>query len=329
MKAKYKNIFFLLGLLLLSLMAWQLDYPLVLQRLDEAGLWFALTLALWALLYVQNTLSWWIIIKSEDTLQDTRSRSVSFLWLYKVTVSAFALNYATPGGLMGGEPYRIMELSPKIGVERASSSVLLFVMTHIFSHFWFWLLCSLVFLFCERLTVGVVLLLVPVVVVSLLAIWFFLKGYRRGIAVRLMGLAGRIWGLRKRVAKFVETHEKQLSDIDLQIASLHSQSPRTFVLVVAIELFARFLSALEVLFLLFVLSPEATYLQALYIIAFTTLIANIFFFMPLQLGGREGGFLMSIKALQMTASTAGFVALLVRVRELLWTALGLLLIKKK
>ena len=51
------------------------------------------------------------------------------------------------------------------------------------------------------------------------------------------------------------------------------------------------------------------------------------FFMPLQLGGREGGFLMSTEGLSMTAQAGIFVALLVRLRELIWTAIGLLLIK--
>ena len=51
------------------------------------------------------------------------------------------------------------------------------------------------------------------------------------------------------------------------------------------------------------------------------------FFMPLQLGGREGGFLMSAKGLTMTVSAGIFVALLVRIRELIWTAIGMLLIK--
>ena len=51
------------------------------------------------------------------------------------------------------------------------------------------------------------------------------------------------------------------------------------------------------------------------------------FFMPLQLGGREGGFLMSVSGLGLTANAGIFVALIVRLRELIWTAIGLLLIK--
>ena len=73
--------------------------------------------------------------------------------------------------------------------------------------------------------------------------------------------------------------------------------------------------------------PEANYIQCIIILAFTSLIANMLFFIPLQLGGREGGFLMSAKGLAMTANAGIFVALIVRVRELVWTAIGLLLIK--
>ena len=51
------------------------------------------------------------------------------------------------------------------------------------------------------------------------------------------------------------------------------------------------------------------------------------FFMPLQLGGREGGFMMSTTGLALTTNAGILVALIVRIRELIWTAIGLLLIK--
>ena len=121
MKKKYQNGFFLFGIVVLVIMVTQLDFAEVWRGLQHAGYWFFAVVVLWAFLYVFNTSSWYIIIKSQTKGDD--KRMVPFWYLYKISVSGFALNYATPGGLMGGEPYRIMELSPRIGVERATSSV--------------------------------------------------------------------------------------------------------------------------------------------------------------------------------------------------------------
>ena len=324
MRKKYQNAFFIFGLTVLAIMVTQLDFQQVWEGVTHAGYWFLAVIALWGGLYILNTGAWWIIIKSQD---DTQKPPLSFWWLYKITISGFALNYATPGGLMGGEPYRIMALSPKIGTERASASVILYVMTHIYSHFWFWLLSVPLYLLTQKLTPLVVPLLAAVTVFCLSAIWFFLKGYKKGIAVTGMSLLSHFPMIKRWAQPFFERNRERLTEIDHQIAALHNQNPRTFVSAVMLELVCRVVSALEIFFILLVIMPSVNYVQCILILAFTSLFANMLFFMPLQLGGREGGFLMSTGGLGMTAAYGIFVALLVRLRELIWTAIGLALIK--
>lgn len=335
MSKKYQNGFFIFGLVVLTVMVTQLDFAEVWKGLKHAGYWFFAVVALWAVLYIFNTAAWYTIIRSQVPAPDSQRPEAaaesptpfSFWWLYKITISGFALNYATPGGLMGGEPYRIMELSPKIGTERASSSVILYVMTHIFSHLWFWLLATLLYILTMRVNLFMGTLLTIVGAFCLVAIWFFLRGYKKGVAMFLMNILKHIPGAKRWARGFIEKHQQQLSTIDQQITALHQQNPRSFACAVLLELACRFLSAFEIMFVLLVLMPSVNYIQCVLILAFTSLFANMLFFMPLQLGGREGGFLMSVNGLGMTASAGIFVALIVRLRELIWTGIGLLLIK--
>ncbi|MBQ7423988.1 MAG: flippase-like domain-containing protein [Prevotella sp.] len=322
MKKKYQNAFFLFGLTVLAVMVSQMDFEEVWQGLQRAGYWFFAVVVLWAFLYIFNTAAWWLIIRSQHV-----PSLPSFFWLYKITVSGFALNYATPGGLMGGEPYRIMSLAPYIGTERATSSVILYVMTHIFSHFWFWLLSVILYVATQPMTLFMAMLLSAITAFCCLGLWFFISGYRKGLAVRMLNVLRHIPYIKMWAVPFVETHRSQLDEIDLQIAALHRQDFKTFCAAVLLELGCRIASALEIMFILLVIMPSVNYLQCILILAFTSLFANLLFFIPLQLGGREGGFLMSAGGLGMTASAGIFVALIVRIRELIWTAIGLLLIK--
>ena len=345
---RYQNVFLCLGAVVLCIMVTQLDFAEVWRGLRHAGYWFFAVVALWAFLYIFNTSAWYLIIKSgaqeensnnqqpttntEDNsptshLSPLTSKTVPFWWLYKVTISGFALNYATPGGLMGGKPYRIMELAPKIGTERASSSVILHTMTHMFSHFWFWLLSIFLYILTQPVNFFMAIVLTSAGALCLLGLWFFIVGYRKGLAVRTMNLLRHIPYVKRWAKPFIENHRQQLDTIDAQIAALHRQNPRTFVGAVSLELACRILSALEIFFILLVIMPIANYIQCILILAFTSLLANLLFFIPLQLGGREGGFLLSVDGLGMTASAGIFVALIVRLRELIWTGIGLLLIK--
>ena len=331
MKKKYQNGFFIFGLVLLGIMLTQLDYAEVWRGLQHTGYWFFAVLALWMALYVLNTSAWYIIIKAgqkQDTTQNGyNNKPINFWWLYKVTVSGFALNYATPGGLMGGEPYRIMSIAPKIGTERASSSVILYAMTHIFSHFWFWFVSIVLFFITQPLTTGHLTIVLASTVFCLLGLWFFMVGYQKGLAFRAMRLLSHVPFVKRWALGFIERNKTQLDNIDQQISALHKQSRSTFVSAVLLELGCRIISALEIYFILLVIMPDVNYIQCILILAFTSLFANLLFFIPLQLGGREGGFLMSASGLGIASSSGIFVALIVRIRELIFTGLGLLLIK--
>lgn len=324
MKKRYQNAFLIFGLVVLVIMVLQLDFNEVCSGIQRAGYWFLAVVLLWAFLYMFNTAAWKIII---NNIAPEDRHSIRFWWLYKITVTGFALNYATPGGLMGGEPYRMMSLSPKIGAEKASASVLLYAMTHIFSHFWFWLLSAALFAITQPVNMVMGFMLVVVILFCSLAIWFFLKGYKKGIAVSAMNILRHFPLVKHKAQRFFDSHQEQLKTIDDRMKALHNQNPRSFALAVFLELTCRIISALEILFILLVIMPSANFIQCILILAFTSLFANMLFFMPLQLGGREGGFLMSTHGLKLSASAGIFVALLVRLRELVWTAIGLLLIK--
>lgn len=324
---KLDNIFFCIGIVAFAIMAMQLDLHEVIDGVKRAGYWFPAVIVLWALLYIINTASWNSIIQALAKENLAHKGCSWWLWLYKVTVAGFALNYATPGGLMGGEAYRISQLTQKIGLEKASSSVILYVMTHIFSHFWFWLVSAILYITCYTLDTLMYVLLGAIMIFCVAAIWLFLKGYKNGIVNSLVNIFSHIPFLKKKVAGFIEKNREKFDNIDLQISTLHSKNRNTFFLAVFLEFLCRVLSSAEIMFILLIITPDITFLDSMLILAFTSLFANMLFFLPLQLGGREGGFMLSVSGLSISASAGVFVALIVRLRELFWTGFGLLLIK--
>lgn len=335
MKKRINNLFFVIGLVAVVIMccSFKVSFSQLWQDVTRAGYWLAAIGGLWLGLYTLNAMAWRVIIRSNGCCP------VSFLRLLKFTVTGFALNSVTPVGLLGGEAYKIMAVSQFMEVQKATSSVILFSMMHIFSHFWFWLTAVAVYLLLGMN--GLVPMSAPVVASMAFAVLFcgggiylFARGYRYGLAVRFFRFVARIPGLRKWGRHFGERHHEDLLKIDRQIAELHRQNKRSFYASFFLEYVGRLLQSLEIFFMLILFGIDGgsggyglVFLYAFLILAFTSLFANLLGFMPMQVGGREGGFAMSVVLLGMSGEIGIFIGIICRVRELFWTLTGLLLMK--
>lgn len=326
MKNKLRNLFFLIGVVAVAIMLWKFEMPYdqVLQNVRRAGIWFPAVLLLWGVIYFMNTCAWQVILNAGG-----QTGRVPFWKVYKYTVTGFSLNYVTPVGLLGGEPYRIMEVSAYVGKERATSSVILHAMMHIFSHFCFWAFSILLYLalYGAQMGWGMAVLLLLIAGFCALGIYFFMKGYRNGLALNVLNFFARLPFCKTKFGGFIERNRAAIERVDEQIAALHAQSRRVFYLSLSLEFFARIVGCLEIMFILFIMTSDVSFWDCILIQAFTSLFANLFFFMPMQMGAREGGFALATGGLAMTKAFGVYTSLIVRLREIFWIVVGIALMK--
>ena len=337
-RQKLNNLFFIIGVLACIVMLFTFDVSFVelWQHLTKAGYWLVPILGVWVLIYGINAASWWSVIKGVYP-----EAKLSAWRIFKLTVSGYALNYATPVGGLGGEPYRIMELSKDISKQHATSSVILYAMMHIFAHFWFWF--TSIFLYLALAAAGDLPLNVPISCalgfIALLffgALYVFSKGYKNGVVMHVLGWLSKIPGLKGWSTRFKERHNDALQNVDKQISALFSQDKKAFYSSLFLEYLSRWAQSLEVLFMLLLFGVDngggidgilLTYLHSVLIVALTTFFANLIGFLPMQIGVQEGGFVLSIAALGLSAALGIFVSIICRVREIVWIFIGIMLMK--
>ena len=133
--------------------------------------------------------------------------------------------------------------------------------------------------------------------------------------------------LKRPADRFAERNAHHLKNIDEQISLLHRQKKSTFYSSLLLEYTARIISSGEVWLILNVIASDVSFVSCIIILAFSSLMANLLFFMPMQLGGREGGFALAVDGMRMAGAYGVFAALLTRVRELVWIVIGLALMK--
>lgn len=323
-----KPFLFLLCFALLGWMVWKADPQQLWQTLCSLPGTIALCVGVWGIGYLLNAASFRQVLSGicESVSKDVNNTEIrdkvnlpTYLQVLRVTICGYALNYITPFGLLGGEPYRVLLLKPQLGTERATQGVVLYSMMHVASHFCFWLLSAFVALVLASgvtssaaLTSATRIELLSLAALAILCVallLLFWRLYRRGIALRFM----RRW-------------------VDWPLLNPSLLSSSRFVRALSLELTSRLVNVFEYWLVMQALGfPQFGYAEALLVVAFSSLLANILFFSPLQMGTREGGILLALQYLLSgpllpVALTLSFAT---RIREFLWIGIGLLFMKRK
>ena len=323
---KWNAVFFIAGIIAIAYMIYDTGIDLIWTNIQKTGIWFLPVVGIWMAVYLINALAWKLILHDRNT---QNSQIPSFINIFRITVSGFAINYITPVINLGGEPYRIFELKEKMGVNKATSKVLSYSMMHVLSHIVFWIASIVLIITILQPPTVVLLACIPALVFFLLFLYFLFRGYRKGMIVKLFRILGKMPFIKKRISRFNEKKLATFQEIDRNIIQLYSSRKTVFYTALLLEILARTVSCLELLFIGRAIDIDMSMIDAIVLYAGSTLFYNIMFFAPMQLGTREGGMALTLSTMGFAAASGIYIGLVTRIRELFWICIGMILMKCK
>ncbi len=321
MNKKSRLIFFLIGLSVFVYLVIEFGINNIVINIEKIGWWFFPIIAVWGIVYLFNSLAWYIILNGKKNL-------IRFRDILSISISGFAINYITPFINLGGEPYRVMALKESIGIHNSVSSVILYRMIHILGSFFFWFTGIIIVAILLPLSTEFRIILFIISAALIVLIWFFFSRHKKGIFKSILNFISKFTFLKKVNEKLAK-RENSLLLIDQRITDLYLNRKPAFYSALLSEYLGRIIGSFEFYFILVAIGINSTIIQAFFINAGSSIIMNVLFFIPFELGTREGSLYLVLESLGFTAGVGIFIAIVNRIREFFWILVGLLLIQIK
>jgi uncharacterized protein (TIRG00374 family) len=318
MSGRIRAVFLVLGA---AGLAWLLSHTGVNRLAEDAartGWMFFPILGVYGVSYVCFAWAWQLVMTDEPS-------PPPFGRTCAITVAAFSLDFVTPVLNVGGEPFRVAAAAPWVGTRQALGSVVVYKMLHALALAVIWL---------GALVLGFVLLPGrPAVIATLVAgtlfvgllIFLLMALHRQGGLERLLRLLARIpFGDRLRAR--LEPHRETLADLDRQIVAFYYRDPARFYRALAIECLGRLAYLFEYYLILLSVGVDTGFLQVLAIGGLASLMMTATFFVPFELGTKEGAHYMLFGLMNLDPALGVYAAVVSRARDLVWIAVGLSLV---
>ncbi len=285
------------------------------RRLRLVGWMFVPILLLYGVVYACNAAAWRLIMADEP-------RRPPFWRTLAITVSGFSLNFVTPMINVGGEPFKVAAVSPWLGVRRAAGSVVIYQMLHTFG-----ILLSLstavvlaAFFLPPHPAIVAALAVALAVLVTLTLLLF--TGHRRGVLEQALDLLHRV-PLLGRLTRRLEPLREALTQMDAQITQFYHRDSGRFFRALALEYVSRGVLMTEYLLIALSVGLDIGYLRAYVIGGLTQLIQNTLFFVPFEIGAKEGSLYFLFQLLGLDPALGVYAAIVSRLRDLAWIGAGL------
>ena len=315
---KTEIAFFVLGLLTFGYLVSKFGVDHILANIQKAQWSLVYIILVWFIVYVLNALAWRFALGDYG-------RTIAFPYLFMVTVSGFVINYVTPVVALGGEPYRVKALASGMGTQQSLSAVVLYRMVHLLGHMLLLLTGIIVALLYLSLPLPIALLLSIAGVVVLTVIMMTISGHRYGVFERMKILFGKT-RLFRPISGRLQKYESDLHIMDQLVTDAYRNKRNRYYLSVFLEYLSRACMGLEVYLILHGVGVEITIPAALFLYVAYSLIINLLFFIPLNLGAREGGLYLGLGSLALPPLLGVYLGVVMRIREFFWILLGLLFI---
>jgi len=305
------------GAALFAVLMRRIGVGTVVANAEQVGWLFLPILALYGVAYACTTTGW--------ILAMPRGPRPSFARTYVVTVSGFSLNYVTPLVNAGGEPFRAAAVAPWLGARGAAGSVVLHRVLHTLALLLVWLTALLLGLVLLPRSRPVVLAILAAAAGVAAAAWLVVRGHRERMFERGLDLLHRA-GPFRRAALRLERHRGALAELDRRVAELYHRSPARFAAALSCEYAARCLYMLEYWLICRGVGMPVSYATAFLLGGLSSLALNLLFFIPFELGSKEGVLYLLFRLAGLDPRAGVYTAIVSRARDLAWIAVGLALL---
>lgn len=311
-----KILYLLTGVALLAWVIAETDLVQVGGQISQVGAGILVILAIYFVAFAIDSATWHITIPS------LRLNATWAYRVWKLRMVGEAFNTVMPGGGMGGEPVKAVLLKKHYGVDykEGAASLILAKTINMIALVIFVAAGFVIMIQGKSLPTAFASVAVAGLAGLVVAVFLFFVIQRFGIT----SLTGT-WISGWRFGERIEAVLHHIEDMEDRLIRFYVGSYQRFAAAVALAFVNWLLGVVEIYYAMVFIGHPVSWANAWVIEALAQLVRTGAFFIPGAIGAQEGIFLLVCGAITGVPSLGVSVAVVRRVREVIWIAWGLLL----